>query len=74
MKVDKFTKIILSVIALNLTIISVQSFIPEASAVAPDVQKVAICDIDTNRCARIGGVSTDGGSETDALIVVDIKE
>lgn len=74
MKIDKYTKVILSIIAFNLTIMSVKAFIPEVRAAMPEIQKVAICDIDTNRCARIGGVSSNGSPETDALIVVDIKQ
>lgn len=74
MKIDKYTKVILTIIAINLTIISVREFITDAHAVVPDIQKVAICDMETNRYARIGGVSTGGSPETDALIVVDIKQ
>ena len=55
--VDRYTKIILTIIAANLTITILHSLdvIPQANASAI-IQKVAICDFDEpQKCARIIG-------------------
>ena len=55
--VDKYTKIVLTIIAANLTITTLQGLdlIPHANASAI-IQKVAICDFDNpEKCARVIG-------------------
>ena len=53
--VDRYTKVILTVIAANLTLMTLQGLdlIPQADA-AGGIQKVAICDYDRdNQCAIV---------------------
>ena len=54
MKTDLYTKFVLSVIALTLSAIAIQSSIPSASAQSGGIQKVIICDARyPNFCADV---------------------
>ena len=62
--IDRYTKAVLTVIAVCLCLITAQNFnfIPSAEASGHDIQRVAICDIDRpGRCAIVanGLLSTD---------------
>ena len=53
--VDKYTKIVLTIIAANLTVVTLQGldFIPQAIA-DTGIKKVAICQFDRpERCAEV---------------------
>lgn len=51
--VDRYTKIILTVIAANLTLMTLKSFnvVPSAEASRHTIQKVRICDL--SNCAMV---------------------
>ena len=74
MQIDAYTKLVLSVIGVSLATIALQGFIAPATAQGPDVQKVAICDLLTGRCARVGSASRPGSDTTDVLLVVDYSK
>ena len=61
---DKYTKFILTMIAVALFGINYHMFngkiISEAKAASESVQKVAICDISGSRCAAVGEVDGKG--------------
>ena len=61
MKTDRYTKIVLTVIAISLATIALQNVIPSASAQqSARPVKVLICDPeDTDRCARVGFLNND---------------
>ena len=50
--VDKYTKIILTIIAANLTLMTLQSFDLVPKAEASGIQRVMICDV-SNECAYV---------------------
>jgi hypothetical protein len=52
--IDKYTKAVLTVIAVCLCLITVQNLniVPTAQASGTDIHKIAICDLRGN-CARI---------------------
>ena len=56
----RYTNVILTVIALNLTILTaagvVSRFVPEAVAASAPVQKIAICDPLGIKCADISNL------------------
>jgi len=52
MKMDKYTKVVLSVIAVCLMLLVIENGIPSAHAVS-GVSKVAICDKTGQFCAEI---------------------
>ena len=56
----RYTNVILTVIALNLTVLTVASFVgrfvPEALAASTPVQKIAICDPLGIKCADISNL------------------
>jgi len=55
--VDRYTKVILTIIAANLTVVTLQGLdlIPQANA-AGGIQKTAICDFEyPDSCARVDG-------------------
>ena len=54
--VDRYTKIVLTIIAANLTVVTLQglNLMPQAIAKDNGIQKVAICQFDVpDRCAYI---------------------
>lgn len=54
MNTDRYTKLVLTVIAMALTTLCVQNAIQDASAESPqEVQKVAICNATGDQCVRI---------------------
>lgn len=54
MNTDRYTKLVLTVIAMALTTLCIQNAIQDASAESPqDVQKVAICNQSGDQCVRI---------------------
>lgn len=54
MNTDRYTKLVLTVIAMALTTLCVQNAIQVASADLPqDVQKVAICNATGDQCVRV---------------------
>lgn len=53
MKVDFYTKSILTIIALALSVIAMKEFPPSAEATSSDVQKVAICSENGKDCIGI---------------------
>jgi hypothetical protein len=61
MTIDRYTKIVLTVIAISLSTIALQHVIPSAFAQqSARPVKVVICDSeDTDRCARVGFLNND---------------
>ena len=57
MKTDLYTKAVLTVIALALSVIAVRSSLPSAFAQNGGIQKVVICDslYSEVQCARVSG-------------------
>lgn len=53
--IDKYTKAVLTVIAVCLCLITAQNFniVPSAEASGHDIQKVAVCDILIGSCADV---------------------
>ena len=54
--VDRYTKIVLTIIAANLTVVTLQglNLIPQAIAKDNGIQKVAVCQFDRpDRCAEV---------------------
>lgn len=71
MNIDLYTKSVLTVIAISLSVIALQHSIPEANATQDKLQKVVICDQHDDRCARVGTASRDGSESADALLTVN---
>jgi len=70
MKIDLYTKLMLTVIAFALVGLVAQNYSTNAIAQGA-VQKVAICDPnDANSCAAVG---KRGSSSFDSLAVTDVK-
>ena len=42
--VDRYTKVVLTVIAAALTVLAIQGAVPQSQAYSHDMQKVQICD------------------------------
>ena len=58
MTTDRYTKVVLTVIALSLAVIAAQHVIPSAFAQKTSITRVAICDVsDPEKCAPIGWVN-----------------
>ena len=85
MKIDTYTKIILTVIAINLTVIvgygAVKGFIPDAFAsenqrvyVTGGKMRVSIFSTDDSRCAAVAGITTGDNPQVDALLVGNVIE
>lgn len=74
MKVDLYTKSVLTIIAISLTIIALKISTPIANADQQKIQKVVICDPITDRCARVGTASKSGSEPVDALLTVSYND
>jgi hypothetical protein len=71
MKIDLYTKSVLTVIAFSLVAIVIQNAISDAHASGKGIQKVMICDPLYDRCARVA--DTKVGKETvDVLLTVNV--
>lgn len=57
--VDRFTKCVLTVIALSLVIIAFENAAWSAKAQSTGVQRVAVCDIAGNFCAAVEALDRD---------------
>ncbi len=55
MKVDAYTKTMLTIIAIALTILVFQNSIRDVEAGSNNIQKVIICDRTGYSCAKISG-------------------
>jgi len=65
---DRYTKIVLTVIAVSLSTIALQQVIPSAFAQQSPI-KVVICDsVEANFCARVGTLHNDTRREPRLLI------
>jgi hypothetical protein len=64
---DRYTKIVLTIIAAALTGIFIQNALRPARAVGDDIQKVQICD--TVGCAELSPLLTAGGRTRRGLLV-----
>ena len=53
--VDRYTRAVLTVIAVALSVIAVQNFAGRAAAQGADIQKVQICD--EQHCAQVAPVT-----------------
>jgi len=53
MKIDIYTKTVLTIIAVSLSVIAIRSAIP--NAYASEVQKVVICDQGGKNCSDVFG-------------------
>jgi hypothetical protein len=71
-RIDLYTRCVLTVIALSLATIATQLALPSAKADS-GISRMAICDYVTERCARVGEVTSSGSDPTDALLVVTIN-
>ena len=71
MVVDLYTKFILTVIALGLLLNAFNRGVSVASAEPRSIQRVAVCDPVSERCARVGKASQPGSEVADVLLVVN---
>ena len=74
MKIDLYTKSVLTIIAICLTVIAIKIVTPIAYANQQKLQKVVICDPITDRCARVGTASKSGSEPVDVLLTVSYNE
>lgn len=75
MKIDLYTRLALTVIAISLSLIAVQGFIPNAYANSKSIQKVIICDPqDYERCARVVEVNRNGKGSADVLFTIGYND
>lgn len=70
MKIDIFTKLILSVIAGALVVLVAQNSLSRANA-DEGIQRVAICGLTNGKCANVGEISSGNNQGTKVLLVVD---
>ncbi len=68
MKIDLYTKSVLTIIAISLSVIALKIVTPIAYANQQKIQKVVICDPITDRCARVGTASKSGSEPVDVLL------
>ena len=59
MHVDYYTKAVLTVIAVALTISAMQNMVNVSNAQQSSIQKVTICDENGERCASIASVGAE---------------
>ncbi|MFQ5993330.1 MAG: hypothetical protein ACE5NA_12915 [Nitrospiraceae bacterium] len=71
MKINLYTKSVLTIIALSLATLALQDIVPEVNAEQQGIQKVAICDPISSRCARVGTASKEGSDPTEALVTLE---
>jgi len=55
MTTDRYTKVVLTIIAVSLAAIALQHTIPSAFAQSSGITKVAICDLKFDNCAAVVG-------------------
>jgi len=53
MKVDLYTKFVLTIIAVALSAIAIKGYPPTAAAQVDSIQKVSICSLDGENCAYV---------------------
>jgi hypothetical protein len=53
MTIDRYTKVVLTVIAFALVVLGAENAVRPVSAQS-GIQKVAVCDERTNKCASVG--------------------
>ena len=75
MKIDLYTKSILTVIAISLSSIAINGFIPNAYASKNTMQKIIICDpVLHDRCARVVEVNRNGKDSANVLFTIGYND